>query len=177
MHSAGSLSTHPRSLHVIYAMKRTADRRTLHFLDDFPTSTPSDARSRPPSLILFSLDHDASSTRLDNVSLHGRLRDWAHLRLGSLAVRSISNASVIFLHSYSRCCAWSGVEHDKCSRLLRSSIHARPFRTTRLCGLLLLLHLAPPIPIHHESDWTDHHGSMDLRSDPRPVTRRGLTNR
>ena len=103
--------------------------------------------------------------------MHGRLRDWAHLRLGSLAVRSISNASVIFLHSYSGCSAWSGVEHNKCSRLLRSSIHARPFGTTRLCGLLLLLHLAPPIPVHRESDWTDYHGSVDLQSDPRPVSR------
>jgi len=38
------------------AMERTADRYALHFLDDFQTSTPSDALSRPPSLILFSLD-------------------------------------------------------------------------------------------------------------------------
>ena len=37
------------------AMERTADRRTLHFLDDFHTSTPSAARLRPPSLISFSL--------------------------------------------------------------------------------------------------------------------------
>jgi hypothetical protein len=39
--------------------QRTADRRALHFLDDFHTSTASDARSRPPSLILFSLDVEA----------------------------------------------------------------------------------------------------------------------
>src|SRR5438046_6967572 len=37
-----------------HAMERTADRRTLHFSDDFHTFT-SDARPRPPSLILFSL--------------------------------------------------------------------------------------------------------------------------
>ena len=159
------------------ALERTADRRTLDFSYDFNTFIADSARLRQRWLILFSLDHDASSTRLDNVSLHGRLRDWAHLQLGSLAVRSISNASVIFLHSYSGYSAWSGVEHDKCSRLLRPSIHARPFRTTRLCGLLLLLHLAPPIPVHRESDWTDYHGSMDLQSDPRPVSRRGLPNR
>ena len=36
-------------------MERTADRRTLHFGNDFYTPTPSNARSRPPSLILFSL--------------------------------------------------------------------------------------------------------------------------
>jgi hypothetical protein len=38
-----------------HAMERTSDRCTLHFCDDFHTSTPIDARSRPPSLILFSL--------------------------------------------------------------------------------------------------------------------------
>jgi hypothetical protein len=38
-----------------HAMERTADRRTLHFCDDFHTSTPSVARLRPPSLILVSL--------------------------------------------------------------------------------------------------------------------------
>ena len=38
-----------------HAMERTADRRTLHFSDDFHTFTPSDARPRPPSLSLFSL--------------------------------------------------------------------------------------------------------------------------
>jgi uncharacterized protein (TIGR00369 family) len=37
-----------------YAMERTADRCTLDFRDDFHTSTPSDVRPRPPSLILFS---------------------------------------------------------------------------------------------------------------------------
>src|SRR5207253_9139623 len=37
-------------------MERPADRRTLHFCDDFHTFTPSDARPRPPSLISFSLD-------------------------------------------------------------------------------------------------------------------------
>ena len=39
-----------------HAMERTADRGTLHSRDDFHSSTPSDARPRPPSLILFSLD-------------------------------------------------------------------------------------------------------------------------
>ena len=39
-----------------HAMERTSVRRALHLLDDFHTSTPSNARSRPPSLILFSLD-------------------------------------------------------------------------------------------------------------------------
>jgi hypothetical protein len=39
-----------------HAMERTADRRTVHFRDDFHTFTPSDVRPRPPSLILFSLD-------------------------------------------------------------------------------------------------------------------------
>ena len=34
---------------------KLADRCVLHFWDDFQTPTPSDARSRPPSLILFSL--------------------------------------------------------------------------------------------------------------------------
>src|SRR3954469_3790493 len=38
-----------------HAMERTADRRSLHFRDDFHISNSSDARSRPPSLILFSL--------------------------------------------------------------------------------------------------------------------------
>jgi hypothetical protein len=33
-----------------------ADRRTLHFCDDFPTSATIDARSRPASVILFSYD-------------------------------------------------------------------------------------------------------------------------
>jgi len=37
-------------------MERTADRCTLHFRDDFHTSTSTDARPRPPSLSLFSLD-------------------------------------------------------------------------------------------------------------------------
>jgi hypothetical protein len=36
-------------------MERTADRCTVHFRYDFHQFTPSDARSRPPSLILFSL--------------------------------------------------------------------------------------------------------------------------
>ena len=36
-------------------MERTADRCALHFRDDIHTLTPSDARSGPPSLILFSL--------------------------------------------------------------------------------------------------------------------------
>ena len=36
-------------------MEQTADRCTLHFRDDFHTFIPSDARPRPPSLILFSL--------------------------------------------------------------------------------------------------------------------------
>jgi hypothetical protein len=37
-------------------MERTADRCALHFQDDFDIFTASDARSRPPSLILVSLD-------------------------------------------------------------------------------------------------------------------------
>ena len=38
------------------AMERTAAPLCVHISDDFHTSTPSGARSRPPSLILFSLD-------------------------------------------------------------------------------------------------------------------------
>jgi hypothetical protein len=37
------------------AMELTADRFEITFRDDFNTATASDARSRPPSLILFSL--------------------------------------------------------------------------------------------------------------------------
>jgi hypothetical protein len=37
-------------------MERTADSCALTFSDDFHTFTPSGARPRPPSLILFSLD-------------------------------------------------------------------------------------------------------------------------
>jgi hypothetical protein len=37
------------------AMERTADSHTLYFYDDFHAFTPNDARSRPPSLVLFSL--------------------------------------------------------------------------------------------------------------------------
>jgi hypothetical protein len=37
-------------------MERTADRCPLRFSDDFNTSTPSDVRPGPPSLILVSLD-------------------------------------------------------------------------------------------------------------------------
>src|ERR1051325_2544393 len=40
-------------------MERTADRDPLHCWDDFHTSIPGRGRSRPPSLILFSLDHGA----------------------------------------------------------------------------------------------------------------------
>ena len=39
-----------------HAMERTADRRAFQFGNGFHTFTPSDARPRPPSLILFSLD-------------------------------------------------------------------------------------------------------------------------
>jgi hypothetical protein len=38
-----------------HAMERTADRGTAPFGDDFHTATATDARARPPSLILFSL--------------------------------------------------------------------------------------------------------------------------
>ena len=55
-------------------MERTADRCTLHFRDDFHTSTPRDARPRPPSLILFSLgDEEASGTRKRVIDKTGRL--------------------------------------------------------------------------------------------------------
>ena len=36
-----------------HAMERTADRYRVHILSVFDTPTPSDARPRPPSLILF----------------------------------------------------------------------------------------------------------------------------
>src|SRR5437660_12421049 len=49
-----------------HAMERTADRRALHFSDDFHTPTPSDALRRPPSLILFSLGLSKSSYCLTN---------------------------------------------------------------------------------------------------------------
>ena len=56
-------SASPNSNEPNHAIERTANRRTLHFLYDFHTFTSSDARSCPPSLILFSLDVDASSLR------------------------------------------------------------------------------------------------------------------
>src|SRR5262245_41768465 len=58
-------------------MERTADRCTLHFRDDFYTSISSDARSRPPWLILFSLDGITPRARMRplrysiNVTLDG----------------------------------------------------------------------------------------------------------
>ena len=47
-------------------MERTADRCTLHFEDDFHTFTPSDARSRSPSLILFSLGPAKSHSHMND---------------------------------------------------------------------------------------------------------------
>jgi hypothetical protein len=48
-----------------WSERRTAVRST--FEDDFHTSTPSDARSRPPSLILVSLDAFAAITRFNEL--------------------------------------------------------------------------------------------------------------
>src|SRR5204863_7279838 len=43
-----------------HAIERKEDRRTLHFCDDFQTCT-SDARPRPPSLILLSPGRDRAA--------------------------------------------------------------------------------------------------------------------
>jgi hypothetical protein len=57
-------------------MERTADRRTLHLWNDFHISTPSDTRSRPPSLILVSLD-DIARARFDlRNGRRSALREW-----------------------------------------------------------------------------------------------------
>ena len=126
-----------------HAMERTADRSARHISDDFHPSTPSDARSRPPSLILFSLDAEAHWSLADRrITAFGRC-----VSDGSVGpIRSLSGCFAasepateeLVLRAHRRChsdrSGTRGSRHPKPAGRLRASscIYDRPLARERL---------------------------------------------
>jgi hypothetical protein len=70
---SSDLMLRPNPVQSNHAMERMADRCAPHFGDDLHTFAPSEARSRPPSLILFSLDGSEQANPVGRDS-------WVHHR-------------------------------------------------------------------------------------------------
>ena len=80
------------------------------------------------------------------------------VRPGSLAIWSVSNASLVLLRSYRRGFAWGGFECHQCRRLLRPQVDAQPVGAARLCTLFLLVYLAAPFSVRVEPRRAEHYG-------------------